>query len=100
MKAETIVVVAGGHPSALPSPVPARRARSVIAADSGVDLALALGLHVDVAIGDFDSVTAGRARGGRGGRRAASSATRPPRTRPTSSSRSTPRSRSSRHASS
>ena len=29
----------------------------MIAADSGVDLALALGLHVDVAIGDFDSVT-------------------------------------------
>ena len=30
----------------------------MIAADSGVDRALALGLHVDVAIGDFDSVTA------------------------------------------
>jgi thiamine pyrophosphokinase len=31
----------------------------VIAADSGVDHALASGLHVDVAIGDFDSVSAG-----------------------------------------
>ena len=30
----------------------------MIAADSGIDLALALGLHVDVAIGDFDSVSA------------------------------------------
>ena len=30
----------------------------MIAADGGVDRALALGLHVDVAIGDFDSVTA------------------------------------------
>jgi len=29
----------------------------VIAADSGVDFALALGLHVDVAVGDFDSVS-------------------------------------------
>lgn len=29
----------------------------VIAADSGVDLALALGLSVDLAVGDFDSVT-------------------------------------------
>jgi thiamine pyrophosphokinase len=30
----------------------------VIAADSGVDHALAAGLHVDVAVGDFDSVSA------------------------------------------
>ena len=30
----------------------------VVAADSGVDHALALGRHVDVAVGDFDSVTA------------------------------------------
>ena len=29
----------------------------VIAADGGIDRALALGLHVDVAIGDFDSVS-------------------------------------------
>lgn len=29
----------------------------VIAADSGVDFAHALGLHVDVAVGDFDSVS-------------------------------------------
>ena len=30
----------------------------VIAADGGIDRALALGLHVDLAIGDFDSVSA------------------------------------------
>ena len=61
MKPETIVVVAGGHPfggavlgSAVP-PLP--DGAMVIAADGGVDRALALGLHVDLAIGDFDSVT-------------------------------------------
>ena len=31
---------------------------TVIAADGGIDRALALGLHVDLAIGDFDSVSA------------------------------------------
>ncbi|MBA2297789.1 MAG: thiamine diphosphokinase [Actinobacteria bacterium] len=31
----------------------------VVAADGGADTALALGLHVDLAIGDFDSVSAG-----------------------------------------
>ena len=56
MKAETIVVVAGGHPSGIPCPR-CPRGGFVIAADGGVDRALALGLHVDVAIGDFDSVT-------------------------------------------
>ena len=56
MRAETIVVVAGGHPfqARLPE-LP--EASFVIAADGGVDRALALDLHVDVAIGDFDSVT-------------------------------------------
>jgi thiamine pyrophosphokinase len=56
MKHETIVVVAGGHPLWAPGPgLPA--AAMVIAADGGVDSALALGLRVDVAIGDFDSVS-------------------------------------------
>jgi thiamine pyrophosphokinase len=56
VKPETIVVVAGGHP--LGGPVPELPAGDmVIAADGGVDRALALGLHVDLAIGDFDSVT-------------------------------------------
>jgi thiamine pyrophosphokinase len=39
----------------LPGPLPGDA--TVIAADGGVDRAIALGLHVDVAIGDFDSVT-------------------------------------------
>ena len=57
MKPETIVVVAGGHP--LGGTVPSLPAGAmVIAADGGVDRALALGLHVDLAIGDFDSVSA------------------------------------------
>lgn len=57
MKPETIVVVAGGHPLGGPTPsLPA--GAMVIAADGGIDRALALGLHVDLAIGDFDSVSA------------------------------------------
>ena len=57
MKPETIVVVAGGHP--LGGTVPSLPANAiVIAADGGADRALALGLHVDLAIGDFDSVSA------------------------------------------
>ncbi len=53
----TIVVVAGGDPV-----LPAERAwvpdeATVIAADSGLDHAHALGLRVDVVVGDLDSVT-------------------------------------------
>lgn len=54
----TLLVVAGGDrpsptlKSALPIP------DLVIGADSGVDSALALGYGVDVAVGDFDSVSA------------------------------------------
>jgi thiamine pyrophosphokinase len=59
VQGRTVVVVAGGHPSTLPSPLPDLPAAiTVIAADSGIDLGLALGLHVDIAIGDFDSVSA------------------------------------------
>lgn len=52
-----IVVVAGGQPVApeLVRDVPATA--RVVAADAGVDLAHALGLRVDVAVGDFDSVS-------------------------------------------
>jgi len=55
---DCVIVVSGGGPAPadvldrLPSGAP------VVAADSGIDSALALGLHVDVAVGDFDSVTA------------------------------------------
>jgi thiamine pyrophosphokinase len=55
---DTVVVVTGGdaidpgHLADVPS------GAYVIAADSGVDRALALGLRIDLAIGDFDSVAA------------------------------------------
>jgi thiamine pyrophosphokinase len=53
----TIVIVAGGQPREGRHPdLPA--GAFVIAADGGVDRAHALGLHVDLAVGDFDSVTA------------------------------------------
>jgi len=54
----TVVVVTGGEPldPHLADDVPADAL--VIAADSGVDHALAIGRHVDIAVGDFDSVTA------------------------------------------
>jgi len=54
-----IVVVAGGEPVA-PSLVAALPGRAtVVAADGGVDLARRLGWAVDVAVGDFDSISAG-----------------------------------------
>ena len=56
MELETVVVVAGGHPS--PGRVAGLPERAyVIAADSGIDRALALGLRIDRAVGDFDSVS-------------------------------------------
>jgi thiamine pyrophosphokinase len=54
---EVVVVVTGGPPpdpaSALAVPLGAR----VIAADEGLEHAVALGLEVSVAVGDFDSVS-------------------------------------------
>jgi thiamine pyrophosphokinase len=55
--ADTVVVVAGGSPpssralEAIPAGAP------VVAANGGADHALALGLDVELAIGDFDSAT-------------------------------------------
>ncbi|MSO94356.1 MAG: thiamine diphosphokinase [Thermoleophilia bacterium] len=57
MKPRTVIVVAGGDVSAALLPGVLPDADTVIAADGGVDRALALGLHIDVAVGDFDSVT-------------------------------------------
>ena len=54
MGTPNVIVVAGGGGPAVPW-LPA--GSTVIAADGGVDRALALGLRVDLAIGDFDSVT-------------------------------------------
>jgi len=54
---DTVVVVTGGDPidpATLPVWSPGTR---VIAADSGIDHAHALGLAIDLAIGDFDSVS-------------------------------------------
>jgi thiamine pyrophosphokinase len=51
---ETVLVIAGGDP---PAGVRVPPDAHVIAADSGVDHARALGLRVDVAVGDFDSVS-------------------------------------------
>ena len=58
MSNEVVVVVAGGE---APDPHVARavpRDAPVVAADRGVDHALALGLEVAVAVGDFDSASA------------------------------------------
>jgi thiamine pyrophosphokinase len=53
----TIVVVSSGEPD--PAVLPhLPRGAPVVAADGGVDAALALGLEVTVAVGDFDSITA------------------------------------------
>ena len=57
MSEEVVVVVAGGS---LPAPQTARAVplgAPVVAADSGLDNALALGLDVSVAVGDFDSAS-------------------------------------------
>jgi thiamine pyrophosphokinase len=53
----SVIVVSGGGPvpAAVHGLLP--RGAPVVGADSGVDTALALGLAVDVAVGDFDSVT-------------------------------------------
>ena len=53
----TALVLLGGEPIEAPEPGVLAAAGVVVAADSGIDQAHRLGLHVDVAVGDFDSVT-------------------------------------------
>ena len=53
----TIVVVAGGSVPSSRAAEAIPRGAPVIAADSGADHALTLGLDVELAVGDFDSVT-------------------------------------------
>jgi len=53
---EVVIVVAGGRPAAVDvRSLPA--SATVVAADEGLDHALAGGLRVDVAVGDFDSAS-------------------------------------------
>jgi thiamine pyrophosphokinase len=62
VESPSVLILAGGE-GAPDEPVSRDAHATVIAADSGLDLAHALGLRVDVAVGDFDSVTpAGLAR--------------------------------------
>ena len=54
---DTVVVVAGGDPVTPGAIADLPSGALVIAADSGVERALGVGLHVDLAVGDFDSVS-------------------------------------------
>jgi thiamine pyrophosphokinase len=54
---ELVVVVAGGEAPAAEAAEAVPRGAPVVAADSGVDHARALGLEVALAIGDFDSAS-------------------------------------------
>ncbi|MEY2449251.1 MAG: thiamine pyrophosphokinae [Acidimicrobiaceae bacterium] len=53
----SVVVVAGGERASPLAPLALPANAVVIAADSGVDHAYAMGLCIDVAIGDFDSIS-------------------------------------------
>jgi thiamine pyrophosphokinase len=55
---ELVVVVSGGSPPDARAAQRVPRAAPVVAADRGLDYALALGLDVTVAVGDFDSASA------------------------------------------
>ena len=58
MSEEIVVVVSGGNRPPSPAAAHVPTGAPVIAADRGLDYALALGLDVTVAVGDFDSVSA------------------------------------------
>ncbi|MGI8408114.1 MAG: thiamine diphosphokinase, partial [Actinomycetota bacterium] len=57
LRHDSVFVISGGPPASLPLPGLTAGAL-VIAADSGVDHALAAGIEIDVAIGDMDSISA------------------------------------------
>ena len=57
LSSQTIVVVSGGEPLAATALASVPAGALVVAADSGVDHALTLGLAIHTAVGDFDSVT-------------------------------------------
>ena len=57
MSEEIVVVVAGGAPPAPSAALAVPLGASVVAADKGLEHALALGLEVTVAVGDFDSAS-------------------------------------------
>jgi thiamine pyrophosphokinase len=54
---EVVVVVAGGDPPAPSAALAVPLGSPVVAADKGLEHALALGLEVTVAVGDFDSAS-------------------------------------------
>jgi thiamine pyrophosphokinase len=54
---EVVVVVSGGEPPAARAVLAAPIGAQVVAADEGLEHALALGLEVAVAVGDFDSAS-------------------------------------------
>lgn len=56
---DTVIVVTGGDPVEQRDLPALPEGAVVVAADSGVDRAAELGLRVDIAVGDFDSVTPG-----------------------------------------
>jgi thiamine pyrophosphokinase len=55
--ADAVVVFAGGAKPVARAAASVPPGAVVVAADGGADHALALGFHVDVAVGDFDSIT-------------------------------------------
>ncbi len=57
MRHDSVFVISGGPPTSLPL-LGLTVGALVIAADSGVDHALAAGIEIDVAIGDMDSISA------------------------------------------
>ena len=57
MSEEVVVVVSGGDPPAAGSALSVPPGTPVVAADRGLEHALALGLEVAIAVGDFDSAS-------------------------------------------